>query len=134
MVNMRIGRVVLLLLATGMAHADTVNTRDSSSWNGIVSISGGVLRLAATFRTGRITLQFGANYVRSIDFNSATYNPGADPSRLLPRPNGGAFSGTIYLQNRTSQTCGSITVDAGRVTCDGKPAPGVIRIVVGNGR
>ena len=124
--------MVPFLFAAWIAEADTVTTRDSSSWNGSATISGGVLKLLATFRNGKLTLQFGANYVRSIEFNSATYNPGADPTKLLPKPNGAPFSGTIYLQNRTNQKCGSITVDSGRVSCDGKPIPSVIRILVGN--
>jgi hypothetical protein len=125
-------RMVLFLLAVWIAEADTVTTRDSNSWNGDVTISGGVLKLLATFRTGKPTLQFGANYVRSIEFNSTKYNPGADPTKLLPKPNVGPFSGTIYMQNRTNQKCGSITVDSHRVSCDGKLIAGAIRILVGN--
>lgn len=124
--------MVLFLLSVWVAEADTVTARDSSSWNGRITISEGVLKLLANFRTGKLTLQFGAKYVRSMEFNSTTYNPGADPTRLLPKPNGGSFSGTIYMQNRTNQQCEKITVDSGRVSCDGKPIPGVIRILLGN--
>ncbi|HKE29547.1 MAG TPA: hypothetical protein VKB88_44660 [Bryobacteraceae bacterium] len=129
---MRTMRLALFLLAAWTAEADTVTTRDSSSWNGKVSISGGILQLSATFRTGKVTLKFGANYVRSIDFNAAVYNPGADPTALIPKPTGAPFGGTIYTQNRTTQKCGTITVGSGIVSCDGKPIPGVIRILVGS--
>jgi hypothetical protein len=131
MVNMKTLRVVLFLLVVWIADADTVTTRDSSSWNGSATISGGIVRLVALFRTGKVTLQFGANYVRSIDFNSTVYNPGQDPSSLLPKPTGGLFSGTIYLQNKTNQRCGDITFASGQVSCDGKAFPGLIRIVAG---
>lgn len=129
---MTTSRTALFLLAAYAAHADTVITRDSSSWNGHATVSGGVVKLNATFRSGSVTLQFGANYVRSIDFNSTVYNAGADPSKLLPRPNGGSFGGTVYTQNKTNQKCQDIIVDPGHVSCDGKPIPGVIRILVGN--
>jgi hypothetical protein len=131
-VKMKKLSVVLFLFVVWMADADTVTTRDSSSWNGTATVSGGIVKLFATFRTGKVTLQFGANYVRSIDFNSTVYNPGQDPTSLLPKPNGGLFSGTIYLQNKTNQRCGNITVVSGQVSCDGKSVPGVIRIVVAN--
>ena len=131
---MRTWRILLFLFAAWMAKGDTVTTRDSSSWNGTATISGGVLKLSAIFRTGKVTLQFGANYVRSIEFNSTVYNPGANPAALLPKPSGASFGGTIYMQDRTSQTCGVITVQSGAVVCDGKPAPGVVRILVAGTR
>jgi hypothetical protein len=134
MVKMTRFVIVLFALAALIGKADTVTTRDSSSWNGNVTITNDVLKLVATFRSGPITLQFGANYVREIDFNTARYNPGSNPANLLPKPNGGVFSGTVYTANRTSQKCGNITVEPGRVWCDGKLVPGVIRISVANTR
>ena len=139
---MRRWRLVLFLLVVSAAEADTVTGRDSSSWNGLVTISdGGVLKLVANFRTGKaITLTFGANYVRSIQFNPAVYNPASQPpATLLSQPPSGPFRGTIYMQKGTSQSCEkSITVDRvpsdlSRVTvsCDGgKPIPNVIRILM----
>lgn len=130
---MSTSRIVLIMLATLTANADTVTTRDSSSWNGRVTIAGGILKLMATFPGGKpSTLQFGANYVRAIEFNTTTYNPGADPTKLLPKPSGQPFHGTIYMLNKTSQTCGVITVDSPHVACDGKPIAGVIRILIDN--
>ena len=129
---MSTSRIVLIALAAMMSKADTVTTRDSSSWNGSVTIAGGVLKLMAIFPAGKLTLQFGANYLRAIEFNTTTYNPGADPTKLLPKPNGGLFRGTIYMLNKTNQKCANITVDAGHVSCDGKPYQGVIRILIEN--
>jgi hypothetical protein len=150
MVNMRRLRLVLLLLVVSAAEADTVTLRDSSSWNGRVTISvEGVLNLAANFRAGKtITLTFGANWVRSIQFNPTAYNPGSEPTNLPQKPSGGPFPfpGIIYLQDRTSKDCKSITIDRPdlsrlTVSCDGNPFPDgkpirggkpipVIRIVV----
>ena len=137
---MRRLRLVLFLLVVSAAEADTVTGRDSSSWNGLVTISDGVLKLVANFRNGKvITLKFGTYYVRSIQFNPMVYNPGSEPPASLQsqQPGVGPFRGTIYMQKRPSQSCEkSITVDRdlSRVTvsCDGKPIPGVIRIMVNN--
>jgi hypothetical protein len=80
MVNMRRLRLVLFLLVVSAAEADTVTGRDSSSWNGRVTISDGVLTLVASFRNGKvIMLTFGTYYVRSIQFNPMVYNPGSEP-------------------------------------------------------
>ena len=127
---MRTPGTVLFLLAVWIANADTVTTRDSSSWNGKVTISGGVLSLVTTFPSGPSTLRFGSDYVRSIDFNATFYNPGADPKNLLPKPGVRPFSGTVYLRNKTNQACKIITVNAGNVLCDNKPVTGAIRIAV----
>lgn len=132
---------LLFLLVVSAAQADTVTGRDSSSWNGSVTISEGVLHLVAYFRTGKVTLTFGANYVRSIQFNPTVYNPGSNPVSLLPKQTlVELFRGTIYMQNPTSQkSCDkSITVDRvpsdssrATVSCDGdKPIPNVIRILM----
>lgn len=140
MVNMRGLRLVLFLVVVSAAKADTVTLRDSSSWNGRVTISPeGVLKLTGNFRSGKpITLTLGANWVRSIQFNPTVYNPGSDPPAIIQnqQPNG-PFHGTIYMQNGPSQTCDtSITVDRpsdGRftVSCVGsKPIEKPIRIVV----
>jgi hypothetical protein len=124
-------RVILSALAASTAVADTVTTRDSSSWNGSVTIAGGVLSLNATFKTGKLTLRFGANYVRSVAFNAAAYNPGADPSKLIPKTTGEPFRGTIYMLNKTNKQCADVTVQsAGQVFCDGEKAPDVVRILI----
>ena len=135
MVKMSTLRIALIALAALTAKADTVTTRDSSAWNGRVTIAGGVLTLTANFPAGKVVpLHFGANYLRAIEFNTATYNPGAVPTGLLPKPNGGVFRGTIYMQNKAIEKClKSITVDPpGHVSCDGKAFEGVIRILIHN--
>jgi hypothetical protein len=131
MVKMRRLRTALFLLAACVAEADTVITGDSSSWNGHATVSGGVLKLDAGFRTGNVTLQFGANYVRSIDFNS-TVQPGRRSHQAAPQEKGRSLQrhGLHTEQNKPEMR--NITVDPGRVSCDGKPILGVIRILVGN--
>jgi len=76
-------------------------------------------------------LRFGANYVRSVGFNSATYNPGADPSKLIPKATGESFQGTIYMLNKTNKQCSDITVKSvGQVFCGSEKVPEVIRILI----
>jgi hypothetical protein len=137
MVKMNTFRIVLMIVAAWTAKADTVTTRDSSSWNGILTIQRGVLQLIAAFPSGNVTLQFGWNYLRSIEFNTAFYNPGADPSAQLaklPKP-ADAMPGTVYMSDKTAapQACKDITVDSVEVICDGRKLErkGVIRILIG---
>ena len=136
MVKMGTLIVVLITFAALAAKADTVTTRDSSSWNGtVIQIEGGVLQLKAAFPTGTPTLNFGANYLRSVEFNTTTYNPGANPTKLLPKANGKPFSGTVYMvKAQQPQNCTNITifVGSGHLLCDGQSLDlkNVIRLLI----
>ena len=129
---MGILRFVLITLTAFAVKADTVTTRDSSSWNGTVTrIGNGVLQLNAGFPTGKPTLSFGANYVRSIEFNTTIYNQGAVPTNL-PKANGKPFSGTVYIKTQPPQHCTNITMGSGSLLCDGKglDLKNVVRILI----
>ena len=127
-----IGVIALATLAA--AKADTVTTNDSRSWNGTITIQGGVLKLQASFPGGKaVPLQFGADYIRAIEFNATTYNPGVLPK--LPRAKSGTLSGTAYTRDKKANVCRDITVDKTRVNCDGKSLDrqSVMRILVRGG-
>jgi hypothetical protein len=116
----------LIALSALTAEADTITTTDSRSWNGsVTAIQNGVLTLNANFYTGTQALPFGADYIRAIDFNAATYNPGEsplDPLKLLPKPVDGKLGGTIYMRDKSQpHKCADITVDSKNVLCDGQP-------------
>jgi hypothetical protein len=133
-------RIGVIALAGLAAEADTVTTRDSRSWNGIVtSIKNGMLELQATFPNNQTrTLQIGGSYIRSIEFNPTTYNAGDIPT-MPPQQNGGQLFWTIYLQQIKGQkpqeapTCMDISVDPQTVGCDGTmyPRKRVVRILIG---
>jgi hypothetical protein len=115
-----IGVIALAALA---AEADTVTTRDSRSWNGnVTNIQGGILTLNATFPSGVQKLLFGAGYIRAIEFNRTTYNPGANPLKLLQKPEGRQLRGTVYMRDKTRpHKCAmDITIDGTHVNCDGQ--------------
>ena len=121
MVRVSTGTIVLIAFAAFTAEADNVTTRDSRSWNGdLTTLQGGVVNLNATFPSGTQVLPFGTDYIRSIDFNTTTYNPGANPIKLLPKPGGGTLlPGTVYMRDKTPfRKCGDITVDRTHVNCD----------------
>jgi hypothetical protein len=117
MVKKRVRAACITFLAALAAQADTVTTKDSRSWNGQASIQGGVLTLNASFPKGKQPLKFPANYVRALELNGTTFNPGAPPS--LPRSNPGRLSGTVYSKDRTEKeaTCDDIRLDQANVTC-----------------
>lgn len=134
--------IVLLALAIAHAKADTVTTRDSRAWNGIVkSMTGGVLTLSANFPIGNVTLTFGSDYIRAIEFNSNAYNPGGNPSSALPKPNPNpkTLPGMIYRQQKKTEkpiSCQDITAvlaDASNIHCGSTTVPrnDVVRILVG---
>jgi hypothetical protein len=111
-------RILGAILACSLvSKADTVTSRDSRSWNGsVVEIRGGVLTLSAHFPSGApVSLQFGPNTLRAIEFNPTTFNPGAAP-KLTP-VSGGALSGTIYLRDKSGHKCANITINAQTVSC-----------------
>lgn len=125
-------RVCAAMLVGALAgEADTITSRDSRSWNGnLLQLKNGVLTLAAHFPSGApVSLQFGPNTLRSIEFNSTTFNPGAVP-KLAP-VNGGSVSGTIYLRDKSGHKCGNITIDAQNVACSAGswPRSNVMRII-----
>jgi hypothetical protein len=125
----------VIALAALTAEADTVTTRDSRSWNGnVTNTQGGILTLNATFPSGMQTLLFGAAYIRAIEFNTTTYNPGANPLKLLPKPDGGQLRGAVYMRNKTPpHKCAmDITIDGTHVNCDGQSLDrqNVMRVLV----
>lgn len=133
---MRTWKIGVIAFAALAAKADTVTTSDSRGWNGSVkTIQGGVLTLQARFSNGPASVRFGANYIRAIEFNKSTYNPGAAPN--LPNPQGGTLSGTVYTKDKKAHTCANITSDSANVTCEGsKPhevlsRQNVLRIMIG---
>lgn len=132
MVRMSIWKIGVIALATlAAAKADTVTTTDSRSWNGTITIQGGVLELQAGFPGGKsVPLQFGADYIRAIEFNATTYNPGALPK--LPQAKSGTLSGTAYTRDKKANMCRNITVVKTRVNCDGTSLDrqNVLRILV----
>jgi hypothetical protein len=135
MVRVTTVTIAVITLAVLTAEADTVTTMDSRSWNGkVTSIQGGVLTLNATFPSGMQPLPFGADYIRAIEFSTTTYNPGANPLKLLPKPDGGQLRGTVYMRDKTQpHKCATdITVDPTHVNCDGQSLDrqNVMRILV----
>jgi hypothetical protein len=138
-VRTNIVRIGVIALAGLTAEADTVTTLDSRSWNGVVtSVQGGVLNLQADFPNNpKHPLQFGASYIRSIEFNPTTYNPGDIPT-MPQQQKGGQLFWTIYLQPIRGQkpqeapTCQDISVDPETVGCDGTmyPRKRVVRILI----
>jgi hypothetical protein len=120
------------ILACSLAcEADTVTSRDSRSWNGsVLQLKGGVLALSAHFPSGApVSLQFGPNSLRAIEFNPTTFNPGAAPK--LAGVSGGALTGTIYLRDKSGHKCGNITIDAQTVACSAGswPRANTLRII-----
>ncbi|HEY1755765.1 MAG TPA: hypothetical protein VGG72_10245 [Bryobacteraceae bacterium] len=138
---MSIFKIGLILAFVSLAQADTVTTKDSRTWNGkVTKIQGGVLTLSAQFSGQTKLLNFGADSLRSIQFNTATYNPGAVPA--TPAPRSSSLRGTIYRGKKagTSQgplSCDDITAAAGPLSCvsNGKAEivtrPDVVQILVG---
>jgi hypothetical protein len=124
-------KVCLVALAVAFARADTVTTVDSRTWNGsVTAINGGTVTLNATFPTGPQTLTFGADYIRAIEFNKATYNPGSNPINVLPKPNPvvKTLSGIIYRQKMAALPCVDITaVSANSLSCRLKPPENAAR-------
>src|SRR5215468_1586367 len=112
--------IILLLCVALTLRADTITTRDSRSWNGRAETAkGGGLTLTASFRSGAQTLTFAADYVRAVEFNSATFNPGAPPASL-PAAKTAKLAGTIYFRerNRKEAACGGdITISNDLVRC-----------------
>ena len=121
--------VPLLLFATA-AGADTITSRDSRSWNGnLQQLQNGVLTLLASFPRGQVSLQFGPNTLRAIEFNPTAYNPGVAPT--LTKVTGGALSGTIYLRDKSGHKCDNITINAQTVACSAGswPRANALRII-----
>lgn len=110
-------RICAALLACSLAgEADTITSRDSRSWNGQVQqLQNGVLTLLASFPRGQVSLQFGPNTLRTIEFNPTAYNPGVAPA--LSKVTGGALSGTIYLRDKSGHKCDNIAINAQTVSC-----------------
>ncbi len=96
------------------------------------TLADGKLNLKASFRAGSQTFTFAADYLRVLEFNSATFNPGAPPASLPPAV-AAKLGGTIYFRdrNRKPASCGDISIANGTVTCDKKPQQraDVLRIV-----
>jgi hypothetical protein len=139
-------KIGMIALAVSLANADTITTMDSRTWNGTVgSIGNGVLTLNAVLPGQSKTLNFGANYIRAIEFNTTTYNAGT----VLPPPNtnNSTLPGVIYLkQSADSKVKGPLRCDdissvkgSGQVSCklaSGDPqnvsTKDVVRILVGH--
>ena len=108
----------LALLSALALRADTITTRDSRSWNGRVTGGNGALTLSAGFRPGPRTLIFPSEYLRIVEFNAATFNPGAPPPSLPP-VKGGRLGGTIVFRerNRKESGCADIAITGDTVRC-----------------
>jgi len=117
MVKNRAIAVCVVVLAAFVAKADTVTAKDSRSWNGRAEIQGGVLTLVADFPSGKGSVHFAGSYLRAVEFNATTFNPGAAPT--LPAPSRGKLAGTVYLKDRTKPplSCDDIAVTSTAVTC-----------------
>lgn len=121
---MNILKLGIMALAASLAHADTITTLDSRTWNGAVTrIQNGVVTLNATFANSSKTLSLGAGYIRAIEFNTTRYNAGAVVS--VPGSKNSSLAGTIYLkQNTESKVKGPLHCDdissasgSGQVSC-----------------
>lgn len=122
--------LTLLLCSLG-SQADTITSRDSRMWNGqLQQLQNGVLTLVASFPRGKVSLQFGPNTLRTIEFNSTAYNPGVAPT--LTKVTGGALSGTIYLRDKSGHKCDNITINAQTVSCSAGswPRANALRIIL----
>lgn len=136
-----IGRILLIVCAAAAAHADTVTIKNHSSFNGSLTMSGGVITLQAVFATGGTKmLSIQLSEVDNIGFNSTTFNPGKAP----PNPTIGSSSGsragdvdvTVVLRaGGQRKDCKLMSIDANAVHCEGKggdyPRKTVLRILVG---
>lgn len=119
-------KIGLIVLTASLASADSVTTVDSRTWNGtIASIQGGAVTLNAQFSSQTRPLNFGAEYIRSIQFGPTTYNAGAVASP--PKPKSSKLPGKIYFQkqagkSRAPLSCQEITFNGRTISCSGNVA------------
>jgi hypothetical protein len=119
-------KIGLIVLTATLASADSITTLDSRTWNGtITNIQGGVVTLNAQFSGQTKPLNFGAEYIRSIQFSPTTYNPGAIQSP--PNPKSSKLPGKIYLQKQAGKSrppfsCQDITFSGRTISCSGDVA------------
>jgi hypothetical protein len=119
----------LILLAGISARSDTITTKKNLSVNGdLLSMSNGVVTLNAHFPSGWKTLSFRVDSVRTIEFNSTDYNPGAPPAVMgigppqsnptAPAPAEVIGGDVIVLRGDDRIPCKLLSIDASRVYCD----------------
>ena len=144
---MKIWLINLIVLATisPPARPDTITLRNNLSVNGdLLSMSAGILKFKARFRTTEKDASIQIEDVQNIEFNARKSNVGPPPKIFgFGPPSGDSTESTpssppdtIVLRGGVRQACTLVSIDAQRIHCTGKlidfDRDKVLRIVVGS--
>ena len=137
--------IILALLTCQSALPDTIVTTENLSINGsIVGMLNGVLTIKARFSSKEKEVWIPVRDIRTIEFNSLTFNAGAPPKILGFGPPTGQdvpqkeppAGDVIVLRGGTRQSCILVGIDFDRVHCNpndtGYSRNVVLRIVLGS--
>jgi len=87
-----------LALCTQAAHADTIDFKDETSINGVVTYKSGVFEVAGRWKGKQLVVgNISAKLVKAVRFNSLESNPSATPPEILPLRGNGRVTCEVVL-------------------------------------